>query len=92
MNHTDLLAAGLNVFPCTPKKGPAVPKGHDWHNPIPYAWAPSHLIGIDIPSSIVVIDMDSYKGGGRIACGRRGPDGRQARVGPGPNPDHTERR
>jgi len=59
----ELLAAGLQVFPCNVAKEPIVPRGVSWLDlpPETQAW-PAPLIGIQIPVGVVVIDVDRYKG------------------------------
>ncbi len=61
-----LYTAGIGVFPCYAHKGPAVGKGEDWHSyaalpPSSHHW-PSNLVGVPVPTSLVVIDLDTYKG------------------------------
>ena len=60
----DLMAAGLKVFPCNAAKEPIVPRaGTSWKDlpPEVQRW-PAPLIGIQIPESCLVIDVDRYKG------------------------------
>lgn len=64
-----LHAAGLAVFPCTAKKSPAIPKDTSWKDPANQypqiqKW-PSNIVGLPIPSGVVVIDLDTYKGATR---------------------------
>lgn len=68
MNQTaqQLKAHGLGVFPCLQNKMPAVPKGTSWKdwahaelNALPW---PSDIVGVPIPSGVVVLDLDTYKG------------------------------
>ena len=64
-----LCAAGLAVFPCSANKKPAIPKGTSWkdaHNQYPSMqnW-PSGVVGLPIPSGVVVVDLDTYKGATR---------------------------
>lgn len=61
-----LYAAGVKVFPCRENKNPAVGKGQDWRDyadrhPSSHPW-PSALVGLPVPSGVVVIDLDTYKG------------------------------
>lgn len=62
----ELHAAGLGVFPCRADKAPAIPAGSDWRNcrsmdPDSIAW-PTTLVGVAVPTGLVVIDLDIYKG------------------------------
>ncbi|AAQ96591.1 putative integrase [Vibrio phage VP16C] len=68
MNQTaqQLKAHGLGAFPCLQNKMPAVPKGTSWKdwahaelNALPW---PSDIVGVPIPSGVVVLDLDTYKG------------------------------
>ena len=68
MNQTALTlkASGLDVFPCLLDKSPAIPKGTSWKDramlhPNDQPW-PSAIVGVPIPSGVVVLDLDTYKG------------------------------
>lgn len=77
-----LRAAGVPTFPCWTRynptkgrydKGPAVPKGESWnvtalrpYNDPVLDWA-SGVSGVPIPSGVVVLDLDVYKGATREA-------------------------
>ena len=75
---TQLRSAGLTVFPCrvTPKKKgpgydkrPAVAKGQDWRNPnATYTSHDYSYFGVPLPGGCLVLDLDSYKGGGEAAA------------------------
>ena len=56
-----LFDAGVPVFPCTPKKFPAVKGWQHPNHPDTYNWS-SGYIGIPIPDGVMVIDLDTYKG------------------------------
>lgn len=66
--HTpdQLHLAGLQVFPCTVDKNPAIPKGTSWQSPENHypnaAHWPSRVLGVPVPEGVVVIDIDTYKG------------------------------
>ena len=58
--------AGLDVFPCTNKKAPAVRKGSAWSDeakrpPIEHTWR-SGIVGVPVPEGVMVLDLDTYKG------------------------------
>lgn len=61
-----LRAAGLLCFPCRADKSPAVPKGVPWaliaqQSPALLEW-PSPLVGVPVPTGVVILDLDTYKG------------------------------
>lgn len=58
--------AGLDVFPCTHKKAPAVRKGSAWGDEakrpvIEHTWR-SGIVGVPVPPGVMVLDLDTYKG------------------------------
>lgn len=48
------------IFPLNKNKAPAVPKGTDWREY--HGAVNSDLIGVKIPSGVIVFDLDTYKG------------------------------
>ncbi len=76
MHHSELHAAGFQVFPVHVypdgrgghEKRPRVPKGTSWrewtYDPNSPSWQGA-LPGLMIPPGVVVLDLDTYKGGGR---------------------------
>lgn len=48
------------IFPLNDKKAPAVPQGTDWRDY--HGEAKTDLVGLMIPTGVVVFDVDSYKG------------------------------
>ena len=62
----ELKASGLDVFPCTSDKAPAIKKGEDWRevakrDPTTLRWG-SGVVGVPVPSGVAVLDVDTYKG------------------------------
>lgn len=57
-----LTACRIPVFPCWDNKQPAVKGGFKAASTALGDYWPSDLIGIPIPASIIVIDIDTYKG------------------------------
>lgn len=77
-----LRAVGVPTFPCWARyngkrekwdKGPAVPKGEPWQmtslRPVtdPFLDWSAGVIGVPIPTGVLVIDLDGYKGASRQA-------------------------
>jgi P4 family phage/plasmid primase-like protien len=50
----------LTVFPLTPKKTPAIPKGTSWKTYQGEVNTP--MYGVAVPEGVIVLDLDTYKG------------------------------
>ena len=61
MLANQLHAAGVPVFPCTPKKFPAVKGWQKPNHPDTYNWSNGY-VGIPIPDGVMILDLDTYKG------------------------------
>lgn len=57
-----LTACGVPVFPCWDNKQPAIKGGFHNASTTPGDYWPSDLIGIPIPTGILVVDVDTHKG------------------------------